>query len=143
MKVSEIARQARVTPDTVRYYARRGLLRPATDRDNGYRRFDDADLARLHFVQSAKRLGFQLDEISEILGMADRGRSPCPLVRRIVQRRIAETRERLQAMQALQARLEAALALWADMPDGEPDGHAVCRLIEASFDPSDADEDAH
>lgn len=132
MKVSELARSAGVSPDTVRYYAQIGLLTPEKDRANGYRRFGGGDLSRLRFIQSAKQLGFQLDEIAEILGMADHGRTPCPLVREIVERRIDETRRRLAGMHALQTRLEHALQLWADMPDGEPDGHAVCRLIEAA-----------
>ena len=32
---------------------------------------------------------------------------------------------------ALQARMEQALKQWADMPDGIPDGHSVCHLIES------------
>jgi len=134
VKVSEIARKAGVTPDSVRYYARIGLLAPAKDAANGYRRFNGADLGRLRFVQQAKCLGFQLDEIAKILGMSEHGRTPCPVVRQIVQQRIVETRRRLDEMHALQSRLEMALALWAAMPDGEPDGHAVCALIEATVE---------
>jgi len=132
MNLSEIARSAGVTPDAVRYYARIGLLVPEKDTGNGYRRFSNADLDRLRFVLQAKRLGLQLDEIAQILGMSDRGQAPCPMVREIIQRRIVETHQRLAEMQALQSRLEHALALWAHMPDGEPEGHAVCALIEAT-----------
>lgn len=142
MNVSELARSAGVTPDAVRYYARIGLLAPARDADNGYRRFNGADLNRLRFVLQAKRLGFQLDEIAQILGMSDRGRTPCPVVRQIIQRRIVETRQRLADMHALQTRLERALALWTDMPDGAPDGHAVCTLIEATGDGHECPLDA-
>jgi hypothetical protein len=38
---------------------------------------------------------------------------------------------------ALQTRMEQALLQWADKPDGVPDGHSVCHLIEsygAGFD---------
>lgn len=134
MKVNELAHLAAVTPETVRYYTRVGLLKPQKDQDNGYRRYTNADLNRLCFVLRAKKLGFQLDEIAKILGLSDCGQVPCPVVREIVERRIAETREHLAGMQALQARLEHAITLWARMPDGEPDGHAVCALIEATDD---------
>ena len=40
---------------------------------------------------------------------------------------------------ALQARMEQALVLWADMPDGVPDGHSVCHLIE-SFSKNDSEQ---
>nr|WP_248595622.1 MerR family DNA-binding protein [Candidatus Accumulibacter phosphatis] len=134
VQVSALASLVGVTPDTVRYYARIGLLDPAIDADNGYRRFKNADVTRLRFVLRARRLGFHLDEIAEILGMSDCGQTPCPVVREIVERRIAETRERVAELQALQARLEQALALWAGMPNGEPDGHATCALIDATGD---------
>lgn len=142
MRVSELARSAGVTSHAVRYYARLGLLSPAKDAGNGYRRFDGADLDRLRFVRRAKHLGFQLDEIVQILGMSDRRDTPCPVVRDIVERRIVETRKRLAEMQALQSRLEHALALWAQMPDGEPDGRAVCELIEATGEGYDRGLDA-
>ena len=134
MKVSEVASLVGVTPHTVRYYTSIGLLVPAVDPGNGYRRFKNVDVHRLRFVLRAKRLGFHLDEIVEILGMSDRGRTPCPVVREIVERRITETRERLAEMEALQVRLEQALALWVGMPNGEPDGHATCALIDATGD---------
>jgi DNA-binding transcriptional MerR regulator len=137
VKVGELARLAAVTPETVRYYARVGLLRPARDDGNGYRRFSSSDLDRLRFVLRAKQLGFQLDEVSQILGLADGGHAPCGVVREIVERRIGDTRRQLAEMQALQVRLENALTLWATMPDGEPDGHAVCALIEATGDVPD------
>lgn len=137
MKVSQLARLAGVTAETVRYYVRVGLLVPARDSDNGYRRFNLPDLDRLRFILRAKQLGFQLDEIAQIIGLADVGHAPCGVVREIVERRIGKTRQRLSEMQALQARLESAVSLWASMPDGEPDGHAVCALIEATGDPPD------
>jgi len=134
MKVIELARAAGATPDTVRHYTRIGLLNADKDPVNGYRRFGSVELARLRFIQSARQLGFHLEEIGQILSMADHGDTPCPLVREIVDRRIVETRQRLAEMGALQARLERAHKLWTELPDGEPDGHAVCRLIEAAHE---------
>ncbi len=134
MRVSELARTAAVTPDLVRYYTRIGLLHPIKDGYNGYRRFNRADLSRLRFVLQAKRLGFKLSEIERIISMADHGHTPCPVVREIVQARIVETRQRLDELTALQVRLEGALRLWAEMPDGRPDGDEVCALIEATGD---------
>lgn len=131
MKVGEIARHTGLSAHTVRYYERIGLLDAARDSENNYRRFGAPALARLRFVRQAKRLGFSLREIREILETCASGESPCPMVRDIVRARIAENRLRIDALQRLQARLEEALRQWAGMPDGEPDGHAVCRLIEA------------
>lgn len=71
MKIGELARRCDVNIDTIRYYERQGLL-PAPDRlASGYRRYRTPDIARLHFVRRAKRLGFTLDEIRELLALSD------------------------------------------------------------------------
>jgi DNA-binding transcriptional MerR regulator len=131
MTVTQVARQANVSPHTVRYYTRIGLLRPARRRDNGYKEFTTGELDRLKFIRRAQRLGFTLAEIEEILRRAARHESPCPLVRQIVAKRIEENRAVLDAVSALVSRMERAMALWATMKDGVPDGHAVCALIES------------
>ncbi|MDH4574292.1 MerR family transcriptional regulator [Salinicola acroporae] len=132
MKVTELARAAGVTPETVRHYARQSLLNPRRDPDNGYQLFDQRDLERLRFIQRARTLGFSLKEIADILEQADQGDSPCPLVRDLLAARLPQIHARIQALQALADRMERAMEEWANLPDGTPDGHSICRLIEQS-----------
>jgi DNA-binding transcriptional MerR regulator len=80
-KVTELAKAAGVTPDTVRHYTRLGLIRAAKDRQNGYRFFSGEALARLRFIKVAQGLGFTLKDIKLIFRDADKGDSPCPRVR--------------------------------------------------------------
>ena len=134
MTVQQIASQTGVPAHTVRYYTRIGLLRPARRRDNGYKEFTALELQRLNFIRRAQHLGFTLAEIKEVIARANRGRSPCPMVREILQRRLPENRRKLQELDSLVQRMEAALMQWASMPDGVPDGHAVCQLIESVAD---------
>jgi len=131
MKVSELAKQAGVTAETVRHYTREGLLAPQRDPHNGYQLFDQQDLERLRFIQRARTLGFSVAEIQQILEHADQGDSPCPLVRDLMAERLPQIRARIRELEALAARMEQALAAWSEMPDGTPDGHSLCRLIES------------
>jgi len=57
-------------------------------------------------------------------------------VREIMQRHIKENRRKLEQALALQIRMEQALSQWRSMPDGAPDGNAICALIE-SFEGDD------
>jgi arsenate reductase len=57
MRISELAERAGVAPSAVRWYEERGVLPASTRRPNGYRDYDDADLARLRLVLSLRRLG--------------------------------------------------------------------------------------
>lgn len=131
MKVAELARAAGVTAETVRHYTREGLLSPRRNPDNGYQLYGHHDLNRLRFIQRARTLGFSVREISDILDHADHGDSPCPLVRDLLAQRLPTIRQRIAELEALAERMEQALDTWQDMPDGVPDGHSLCRLIES------------
>lgn len=130
MKVTQLARAAGVNADTVRFYTREGLLRPARDPANGYQEYGSDDLARLRFARKARALGFTLREIAEILQHADRDESPCPLVRDLFAQRLQDVEAQLRELQNLRDRMHRALVNWESMPDGTPDGHTLCRLIE-------------
>lgn len=131
IKVSELAKRGGVTAETVRHYTREGLLAPTRHPDNGYQLFSTTDLERLHFIQRARKLGFSVAEIRDILTHADQGGSPCPLVRDFLTNRLPQIRARIAELEALASRMEQALESWQDMPDGTPDGHSLCRLIES------------
>ncbi|MCL7939521.1 MerR family DNA-binding protein [Halomonas sp. ATCH28] len=135
MKVSELARLAGVTAETVRHYTREGLLHPERHPENGYQLFGQGDLDRLRFIQRARTLGFGVAEIRDILDHADHGDSPCPMVRDLLASRLPQIRERIRELQSLASRMEQALAAWEEMPDGTPDGHSLCRLIESFPEP--------
>jgi arsenate reductase len=65
MKIAELARRAGVATSAVRFYEEVGALPAGRRLANGYREFNDADLARLRLVVALRRLG---------LGPADAGR---------------------------------------------------------------------
>lgn len=130
MKVSDIARAASVSSDTVRFYTREGLLSPQRNPDNNYQHYDADDLRRLRFARKARQLGFSLPEIRSILDQADEHHSPCPMVRDVFRKRLALVDQEIAELEQLRDRMRSALSAWEDMPNGTPDGHTICRLIE-------------
>ena len=60
----EFARMAHVTIRTIRYYDKKGLLKPSFVNESGYRMYSDEDFLRLQKILSLKYLGFSLKEIS-------------------------------------------------------------------------------
>lgn len=131
MKISQIAREAGVTQDTVRHYVALGLLKPERNPGNGYQVFSASDRHRLGFIREARSLGFRLDDIRKMFVDAANADSPCPRVRAMMAERIAETRRRIAELSALCERMEQAMADWEGMPDAVPNGREVCRLIES------------
>lgn len=134
MTVTELANLAGVRPDVIRYYVRIGLLKPKRNPANNYKQFFSADVKCVRFVRQAQRLGFTLAEIAKIIKKSRQDNTPCPMVREIILQRIEEKSRDLKDLIALQNRMKSAMAQWKNMPDGIPDGHAICQLIEAVGD---------
>ena len=128
--VAELARRAHVTPATIRYYTRVGLLDPGREPDNDYRCFSIADLRRVEFVRQAQSLGLTLGDIQAILDTIDHGESPCHQVRSLVEQRLVSIRERIADLQATDARISRALKLWKRMEQPAPADGEFCPLIE-------------
>jgi len=131
LTVNQLAKSSGVPAHVTRYYLRIGLIKPAGQRDNGYRVFEQRDVSLLRFIRMAKQLGYTLSEIKKIISHSEHGESPCPDVREIIHRRIDENRRKIDEMRSLQRRMERAVAQWDKMPDGVPDGRSVCHLIES------------
>lgn len=129
--VKELARRAGVADHVVRFYARAGLIRATRQAANGYRQFAIAEAKRIRFIRAAQSLGFTLAEVKEVFRHSRRGETPCPRVRDIIDLRLAENRERLESVRALQDRMQRARDLWQHMPDQMPRGDSLCALIEA------------
>ncbi len=64
MLIGELARQTGLTPPTIRFYEKKGLLdaRHMARMNNNYKEYNATALERLHGVSKAKRAGFTLSE---------------------------------------------------------------------------------
>jgi len=73
LTIGALAARSGISTDTVRYYERLGLLKPPRRTESGYRLFTAEDGRRLQFILRAKLLGLSLDEIQELLRLAEEG----------------------------------------------------------------------
>ena len=110
MRVTELARQTKVSPHAIRFYARSGLLKPARNRINGYKMFGQNDVKRLRFIRMAQCLGYTLAEIAELLARLEEGDNPCDLMERILRQRLEETAGKLESLQKTRMAMERVLA---------------------------------
>ena len=130
MKVTDLARKLSITPDSVRYYTRIGLLNPRKNHTNGYRDYGQRDQLRLNFILSARQLGFSIDDIEQIIGIANQGETTCPFVRELIAQRLAETEEKFNSLVKLREQMSLALTQWKEEPNKEPTADMICHLIE-------------
>lgn len=130
MRLIDCARQAGVTADTLRHYLRVGLVKADHRTENGYRTFSERSVARIRFIRGALALGFTLKDAGELVDMGQRGELPCPRARALLDQRLAEQGRQLDELLSLHRRMQRAVADWKRRPDGVPDGHSACGLIE-------------
>ncbi|MGH2668492.1 MAG: heavy metal-responsive transcriptional regulator [bacterium] len=127
--ISELAALAAVTPDTLRYYERLGLMAPPPRTRSGYRRYDGSALERVALIRKAQAVGLTLREVREVLEIASGGRDPCEHVRALLARRLAEVDGRIADLQSLRRALAGILASTDTPPQASP---CVCKIIEST-----------
>jgi DNA-binding transcriptional MerR regulator len=95
--------------ETVRYYERIGLL-PEPGRTSGnYRAYTADHLARLSFIRRTRDLGFTLDQIRALLGLADHKDNDCCAVDAMARDHVADIDQKITDLKALRRELNDLL----------------------------------
>ena len=128
--IGDLSRRTGVKVPTIRYYEQIGLL-PQAPRTEGNRRlYGKAQVDRLNFIRHSRALGFEIDDIRELLTMAAQPQSSCHQVDSIANNHLIEIDRRIASLTALKAELSR-------MVDECGHGRVCdCRIIEALADHS-------
>lgn len=95
--------------ETVRYYERIGLL-PEPERTAGnYRAYTGDHLARLSFIRRARDLGFTLDQVRALLGLADNKNNDCCAVDAMARDHLTDIDRKIADLKALRRELNDLL----------------------------------
>ncbi len=124
MKIGDIAKRTGLKIETVRFYESEGLIDPPLRSGGNYRLYDQSHLNRLSFVKRSRDLGFTLDQVRELLRLADNPRGSCAEVDAMAVQQIAAIDRKLADLQTLREEV----ARW-----GHRDATTIadCRLIDA------------
>src|SRR5215472_19163127 len=109
MKVGQVAKQAGVNVQTLRYYERRGLLPHPPRAASGYRQYGPEAVERVRLIKEAQKLGFSLREAQLIQQYLDRPEGLDNALE-FANQKIAELDEQLAALQSVRGRLAALVA---------------------------------
>ena len=124
MRTSEVASQAQVNTQTLRYYERRSLLTEPERTASGYRAYTPDAVRVVRFVKRAQQLGFTLDDIEDLLHLADGGPASCDDARRMARTRIADLQQRINEL----AGMRDALTQLVDTCD-QPRAERECPIL--------------
>jgi Hg(II)-responsive transcriptional regulator len=125
MRTGEVAEEAGVNLQTLRYYERRGLLPEPPRRESGYRIYGSEAVRIVRFVKRAQELGFSLNEVESLLDLAGGGPESCEAAQQLAQHRIADLEQRIADLVAMYDSLGRLVATCA-LPSAERE----CPLLQ-------------
>ncbi len=122
----ELAKDAGINIETLRYYERKKLLPEPERTDSGYRIYTKEDLSRLNFISLAKDHGFSLKEIKELLDLRISRKTSCETVRSISEEKIKKVDEKIHELKKIKRALQELVnACHRGGPGGE------CPILDA------------
>lgn len=95
--------------ETIRYYAKIGLLSEPPRTAGGHRMFDEGSVTRLRFILRARELGFSIQDIRGLLALVDGGLQTCAEVKARTVSHLADVRTKIADLR----RIEKVLATTA------------------------------
>lgn len=128
--IGELSNRTNVKVPTIRYYEQIGLLAAPPRSDGGQRRYGTREVDRLNFIRHARELGFEVDDIRDLLAMTAAPQASCHQADSIAQAHLVEVDRRIASLQAMRGELARMV---------EECGHGRicdCRIIEALADHS-------
>ena len=132
MKIGDLARAVGTTVKTIRFYEDAGLIPAAPRTESGYRIYEKADVERLGFIRSAKRLGMSLEEIRGVLQLHDLNEPTCVHVRALLDDKIARIELALKELRDFRRELASLRDKAGDLEDCCPTGGNICGIVERS-----------
>jgi Hg(II)-responsive transcriptional regulator len=100
--IGELAKQAKLNTQTIRYYERRRLLLPSERSASGYRFYTSAELKRILFIKNAQDLGFTLKEIQELLSLRTKSSLSCGSVQKKAEKKLEDIRDKMRALNKME-----------------------------------------
>ncbi|CAA2104651.1 HTH-type transcriptional regulator HmrR [Methylobacterium marchantiae] len=125
MTIGDLAAATNTSVETIRWYEKVNLL-PAPARSAGnYRLYGTEHLRRLGFIRRGRDLGFTLDQVRELLALADDRKRSCTEVDTIARAHLAEVERKLSDLTRLAHELRDVIGQCGC------GSVADCRIIEA------------
>jgi MerR family mercuric resistance operon transcriptional regulator len=104
LTIGRLAQSSGVGVETVRFYQRSGLLVEPTRPYSGFRKYSQNDVQRIRFIKRAQTLGFNLENIAELLKLD--GPQACDVTHDLAVENLHLVEEKIAALILIQGALQ-------------------------------------
>ena len=105
LPIGELSRLTGVKVPTIRFYEQIGLIDAPPRTMGNQRRYGRREVERLNFIRHARALGFEVDDIRELLEMSGKPQDSCHQADSIARNHLAEIERRIASLTALRGEL--------------------------------------
>ncbi len=99
MRISEISEQCDISPDTLRYYERVGLIPTVNRSKSGIRNYDQADVEWVGFIKCMRSAGLPIEVLTEYVDLVQQGDRTNEARKQILIEQRAQVQARIAEMQ--------------------------------------------
>ena len=131
-KIGQLASKAGTSVETLRFYEAEGLIQSKRNSSSGYRQYSEEDAQRLYFVLHAKKVGFSLREIKQLLGLQlNKEQHTCEEVKDFTGDKIALIDAKIRDLE----KVKFALSQLHDACCGGQESATHCSILSSLEDP--------
>ena len=109
-QIGEVAKRVGMTVEGLRFYERRGLVKPAGRSPSRYRLYGEEEIRTLRFVKATQEMGFSLREIEELLEIRQGKGDNCEAMRERLAEKLEDVRRRIKLLRTFGKDLEVGIA---------------------------------
>ena len=111
LTIGKVAQRAQVSADSIRFYEREGLIRPAGKSESGYRLYTEEAIRRIEFIKQAQECGFALADIRELLELRNTDRACCDDIYRVSVEKKLQPERKIKALAVMSQALTRLIDL--------------------------------
>ncbi|MEL7608646.1 MAG: MerR family transcriptional regulator [Bacillota bacterium] len=105
MTIAEVAKKFEVTPDTLRYYERIGLLPNVARTSGGIRDYSESDCRWVEYIKCMRSAGVSVETLVEYVALFHRGKETIPARKKLLLEQREQIVARIQELNDILARL--------------------------------------
>ena len=112
MTISEVSKKFDITPDTLRYYERIGLIPPVPRNKSGLRDYDDESCRWIEFIKCMRSAGLPIEALSEYVSLFRQGDETIDERRKLLIRERDILAQKISDMQDTLKRLDYKISFY-------------------------------
>ncbi len=119
MTIAEVSKEYDLTPDTLRYYERIGLISNVPRNKSGIRNYDEKSCKRIEFIKCMRNAGVEIEILIEYMNLLEEGSTTAMARKNLLEEQREKLLEKQKNIKATIDRLNYKIEIYNDIVSGK------------------------